>query len=79
MGQRRDRLDRRLARAKITRQKNSPGKQAERRRRDALMLKLLASSKGPYTPAMMNWLSDRLSKKAGQIEEADIQTLLKKG
>ena len=44
-----------------------------------LMLKLLASSEAPYTPAVMTWLSDRLGKKAGQIESGDIQALLKKG
>lgn len=76
MGQRRDRLDKRLARATITRQKNSQRKTAERNRREQDMLDLLKKGTFPYTPAVMSWLSERLDKKAGRIEPADIETLV---
>ena len=77
MGQRRDRLDKRLAVAKVTRQKNSLKKASEQSRREKQMLALIKAGKAPYTPGVMSWLSERLDKKSCQITEADIQALLK--
>lgn len=76
MGQRRDRLDKRLAVAKVTRQKNSLKKGMERIRREKQMFSLLKAGKLPYTPGVMSWLSERLDKKTTQITQADIKALL---
>ncbi len=75
MGQRRDRLDGRLARAKATRQTNSTKKEFERERRKSLNVKIIKAGKFPYTPAIMSWLSSELDKKASQITEADVKTV----
>lgn len=77
MGQRRDRLDGRLAKAAITRQKNSMRKAAERGRREKDMLELIKNGSYPYTPNVMSWVSDRLGKKANQIESSEIDALVK--
>lgn len=77
MGQRRDRLDGRLAKAAITRQKNSMRKTAERGRREKDMLELIKNGTYPYTPNVMSWVSDRLGKKTSQIESAEITALVK--
>ena len=76
MGQRRDRLDGRVARAKTTRQVNSMKKAKEQTRRETVMRDLLKKGQLPYTPGVMSWLSDRLDKKASQITEADVKGLL---
>lgn len=76
MGQRRDRLDKRLARAKATRQVNSVAKAKENGRRDTLNLTLLKQGQFPYTPNLMNWAGLKLGKKSSRLTEADIKTLL---
>lgn len=77
MGQRRDRLDGRLARASIMRRKNSMRKEAERLRREQDMIELIRKGTYPYTPNVMSWVSDRLDKKASQIEAGEIKALAK--
>lgn len=77
MGQRRDRLDKRLARAKATRQRNSLSKAKENNRRDELNLSLLKSGQFPYTPNLMNWASVKLGKKTSRLTESDVASLLK--
>ena len=77
MGQRRDRLDGRLARADMMRRKNSLRKAAERRRREQDMLELIQKGTYPYTPNVMSWLSERLDKKASRIEASEIEALVK--
>jgi len=76
MGQRRDRLDKRLANATITRQVNSLKKAKEQSRRDLIMLSILKEGQFPYTPGMMSWLSGKLAKKASRITEEDVKNLL---
>ena len=76
MGQRRDRLNKRLLRATATRKVNSMTKAAERQRRQVQMLELIKNGTFPYTPGVMSWLSDRLDKKASRITEADAKGLL---
>jgi len=76
MGQRRDRLNKRLRNQIATRRDNSLVKLKERDRRDATMLALVKAHRLPYTPAIMSWLSAKLDKKASQIVEADIKKLL---
>lgn len=77
MGQRRDRLDGRLAAAKVIRQKNSVRKTDERNRRDKLMLEMVKEHQFPYTPAVMSWVSAKLGKKTAQIKPDDVKALLK--
>ncbi|MBI9017678.1 MAG: hypothetical protein JEZ07_10520 [Phycisphaerae bacterium] len=76
MGQRRDRLDGRLARQKSTRIRKSTVKELERGRRESQMLELLKGSSAPYSPAVMNWVSVQLGKKTARVTEADIKTLI---
>ena len=76
MGQRRDRLDKRIDKQIVTRKKNSLDKAAERLRRDQQMLDLIKRGNFPYTPGIMSWLSVRLGKKAAQITPDDIKALL---
>jgi hypothetical protein len=76
MGQRRDRLDNRLAVAKVTRERNSLKKVLETGRREKCMLSILKQGKLPYTPGVMSWLSDQTGKKASQISAEDVQSLL---
>ncbi len=76
MGHRRDRLDKRLAKAASTRQVNSVKKESERDRRETDMIDILKKGKLPYTPGVMSWLSERLDKKASKIEQADIDSLV---
>jgi len=76
MGQRRDRLDNRLAKAKATRQVNSLKKEKERDRREKQMVTILKATEGPYTTAVMNWLSAKLDKKASNITKADISSVI---
>ena len=75
MGQRRDRLDKRLARAKTTRQKNSMRKTLEQGRRSEQMIEIIKAGDPPYTTGVMNWLSSRLGKKASKITSEDVSTL----
>ncbi len=76
MGQRRDRLDGRLAKAKATREYNSLQKLKERERRQGQILTILKDGKLPYAPGVMSWLSEKLDKKASRITDADVQGLL---
>jgi len=76
MGQRRDRLDKRLNRQKVTRQGNSIKKEASRNRIDSCNLELLKKGEFPYTPGLMSWLSVKLNKKASQIQPADVKAFL---
>ena len=76
MGQRRDRLDKRVARAKATRQRNSVSKAKERTRRDELHLALLKQGHFPFTPDLMNWVGQKINKKTSQVSETDVQSLL---
>lgn len=76
MGQRRDRLNKRLERATATRRTNSVQKAAASRRRDTQMLTLLKEGQFPYTPGIMSWLSRHLGKKASRITAADVKPLL---
>jgi len=77
MGHRRDRLNKRQANATETRQKNSMKKIYERRRREEQMLAVIKTGSLPYTAGVMSWLSERLEKKASQIEAKDVKGLLK--
>ena len=76
MGQRRDRLDSRLAKAKATRQVNSLKKEKERVRREEQIISILKTAQPPYTPTVMSWLSDKLDKKASSITAADISSVV---
>lgn len=77
MGQRRDRMDKRLARQKATRQRNSGKKEASRQRRDQHMLALLKQSpKGPYTTAVLSWMGEKLGKKSSRVSAEDVKVLL---
>ncbi len=76
MGQRRDRLDKRLANAKTTRQENSLKKAKEQSRREKQILGLLKAGQMPYTPGVMDWLGVKLGKKSSRITQADIDSLL---
>ena len=77
MGQRRDRLNKRISKAITSRRKNSVTKAEERNRREQEMMQILKQGKLPYTPGVMSWLSVKLSKKATRIEAADVKNLLK--
>ena len=77
MGQRRDRLDKRLARAKTTRQKNSMKKTLEQGRRSEQMIEIVKAGNPPYTAGVMSWLSSQLGKKASQITSEDIAAIVK--
>ena len=76
MGNRRDQIDKRQARAVVTRQKNSLVKASERLRRDQSMLDILRKGQFPYTSGVMSWLSVRLGKKASRITPEDVKQLL---
>jgi len=75
MGQRRNRLDKRLANAQTTRRANSYIKDAERERRQQKMLHIIKQGQLPYTPGVMSWLSVQLGKKASRITAQDVQSL----
>lgn len=51
-------------------------KTAERARREVRMMEKLRSGSLPYTLAVMSWVSARMGKKASQITEADIKTVI---
>jgi len=77
MGQRRDRLNKRQARATVTRQENSLKKLKERNRRDEQMRAILKKGTFPYTPAVMSWASKQLGIKSSRITAKDVKALLK--
>jgi hypothetical protein len=76
MGRRRDRLNKRLARAIVTRRENSMTKTKERTRRDEQMQVILKKGELPYTPGVMSWLSGQLGKKASLVTSEDVKSLL---
>jgi len=76
MGRRRDRLNKRLARAITTRHENSLKKAKEQSRRDQQMHDILKQGQLPYTPGVMSWLSGQLNKKASRITTEDVKALL---
>ncbi len=76
MGQRRERLDKRIARQKAARINNSPIKELERQRRDAKMVEILKNNSAPYAPEVINWVGTKLGKKASRVTEADIKTAI---
>ena len=76
MGRRRDRLNKRLARAIVTRRENSMAKTRERTRRQEQMQAILKQGELPYTPGVMSWLSEQLSKKASRVTSEDVKSLL---
>lgn len=76
MGDRRDRLNKRIARATATRRRNSVTKAKEHDRREVQMVELLKGGQLPYTPAVMSWLSGRLGLKASRITSEDVKSFL---
>jgi len=75
MGHRRERLDKRQANQTTTRRVNSVQKDAQRDRRDQTMLEIIRRQDWPYTSDVMNWLSQKLDKKASRITPEDVKTL----
>ena len=76
MGRRRDRLNKRLARAIVTRRENSMTKARERTRREEQIQAILKQGELPYTPGVMSWLSGQLGKKASRVTSEDVKSLL---
>ena len=78
MGQRRERLDKRLARQETTRRKNSLRKEAARVRQDACMMNILKQNdpEAPLPSSIQNWLSQKLGIKASRITAEDIKSFL---
>ena len=76
MGSRRDKIDKRIAHAVLTKRANSSRKEAERSRREQTMLALIRKEQFPYTPGVMSWLSAHLGKKTSRITPADVKGLL---
>jgi hypothetical protein len=78
MGQRRDRLDKRLANQTLTRRSNSQQKNLASDRRKIQMIAILKAKgpEGPFTPGVMSWVSSQLGKKTSQIQSEDIKTLI---
>ncbi|MBN1765137.1 MAG: hypothetical protein JW860_07760 [Sedimentisphaerales bacterium] len=76
MGRRRDRFNKRLVRATVTRRENSLKKNKERARRDEHLCQILKNGKLPYTPGILSWLSEKLDKKASRITQDDVNTLI---
>lgn len=76
MGQRRDRLDKRMANQTATRRVNSVIKQKERARREEDIITILGNGELPYTPGIMSWLSVKLDKKSSRITSDDVKALL---
>ena len=76
MGHRRDRLNKRLSRAIVTRRENSLTKTKERTRREEQMQAILKQGELPYTPGVMSWLSGQLGKRASRVTPEDVKSLL---
>ncbi len=76
MGRRRDRLDKRQANQRATRQRKSFIKALESNRREKQIIEILKKGQMPYTPGVMSWLSVKLNKKASRITQQDIQQLI---
>jgi hypothetical protein len=52
-------------------------KRKERASRDKRMAALIKGNKFPYTPAVQSWVSVKLGKPFTQVQEADVQALVK--
>jgi len=65
-----------MANAGFAKARNRILKANERARRDARMIAKLRAGSLPYTPAVMSWLSRRLDKRAANMTQADVQTVL---
>jgi hypothetical protein len=63
--------------APIVERRNRLRKQAERRRRDERMLRLVKAGSLPYTPPVMSWMSERINKPASRITPEDVKQLLR--
>jgi hypothetical protein len=77
MGARRIRREQRQTDMAESRRVNGMVKTKERDRRDARMVGLLKTSKLPYTPAILSWLSAKLDKPSGRITQADVDQVVK--
>jgi len=62
--------------ARVTKAANRILKDKERARRDARVVAKLQAGSLPYAPVVMSWLSRKLDKRAGQITQQDVQTVL---
>ena len=65
------RMDRIRAKGRISRQENGLLKRKERANRDKRMAALVSKGTFPYTPVVMNWLSDKLNKPASEISQEE--------
>ncbi len=72
---RRQRLDGRVAAARVQKRANAIHKQRERARRDARMMAVIKDSELPHTPDVMSWLSRKLGKPSSAITTDDVTTL----
>jgi hypothetical protein len=76
MGARRIRREQRRFDMAESRHFNGIVKVKERARRDVRMTETVKKGKLPYGPAVMSWLSEKLSKRSKLITQADIDRLL---
>lgn len=76
MGARRIRRDQRQQDQKTSRIRNGTKKQAERVRRERLMVELLGKATPPYTPTLVAWISQHLDKPASRITTDDVAGIL---
>jgi hypothetical protein len=58
-----------------TKARNVVYKTKERNRRESRMLETVKSSKLPFAPAVMSWLSRQLDKPAARITSEDLKAL----
>lgn len=77
MGSRRIRREQRQFDMKESRLRNGKVKVKERARRDARMLENVKKGKLPYLPSIMSWLSVQLDKPSRQIQQEDVDRLVK--
>jgi hypothetical protein len=77
MGARRIRREQRASDQIESRVVNGFRKDKERARRDARMKALAKTSKFPYTPSLLSWLSVQLDKPGSKITEADVKAFVK--
>lgn len=76
MGDRRDRLDTRIADQKVSRRVNGKQKNAERVRRQQRLVAKLKAGSLPYTPTVMSWLSAAINKPSKEITKEDVDRYL---
>jgi len=77
MGARRIRREQRQVDMALSRRTNGLRKMAERERRAERMKAIIKSSKFPYTPSIMSWISMQLDKPTSRIVQADVDALVK--